>query len=77
MTRSTHQDFVVSWMTAPTIEDVMKDTGMKNAQAVRAKASYLRKLGVNLPKRFSRGRLSSLDIAQLNSLVNKYRVHKS
>lgn len=71
MARVDNRDFVVAWMTSETLDDVVKATGMTKP-GVQYKAKTLRDKGVKLPK-LKRQTLGDLEIAQLNSLVNKYK----
>lgn len=70
--RVSHEDFVVSWMTARDIDGIMKDTSMSKA-AIKARGVMLRGKGVKLPRLAQSPQLDALRIAQLNSLVNKYK----
>lgn len=72
MPRTSHEDFVVSWMTARNMESVMKETKMSKA-AITARATMLRSKGVKLPRLSVKPVLDDLRVAQLNSLVNKYK----
>lgn len=69
------EDFVVAWCTSQSLNEVAEATGMNKA-AVQARAHGYRKVGINLPK-FRRGvTFDRLRIAQLNSLINKYKAKK-
>lgn len=70
------EDFIVAWMTATNIHDVVRATGMR-ATAAYNRAAYLRKKGIDL-KRFTSGIVSHKTftasyIAELNVLANRYR----
>lgn len=62
--------FVRIWVTSESLSEVSERTGM-DKQSCSAKASSLRKIGVNVPE-FSKGRkaLSAEDIKALNDIIN-------
>lgn len=68
------EDFVVIWTTSDTLDDVCKATGL-TYDAVRQRAKRLRAAGVKLKYMANRRHTTydPLRIAQLNSLVNKYK----
>lgn len=68
-----NRDFVVSYSAAWTVDDVVKATGMSKAN-IYARANYLRKKGVKLPKLSLTRPVDNLEIAQLNSLVKKHDI---
>lgn len=72
-----NRDFVVAWTTSRTTDDVMAATGLSKP-AISARAKYLKSKGVKLKKleRPSMARLDTLEVAQLNSLINKYSEKK-
>lgn len=67
-----YEDFVVSWMIVRDIDGIMKDIFMLKA-AIKARGVMLRGKGVKLPRLSPPATLDALRIAQLNSLVNKYK----
>lgn len=65
-----NREFVVTYMNSESLHEVAKALGM-TPKAVTMKGTYLRKLGVKLPK-FSRGATDrQLEVAQLNSIIHK------
>ncbi|EON33783.1 hypothetical protein GTC6_05432 [Gordonia terrae C-6] len=72
--RIDNREFVVTWLNSESIEEVAKALG-RSKGAVAAKATELRKRGVQVPK-FTK-KLSEtaqkLEVAQLNSLINKHQ----
>lgn len=73
MKRVDNRDFVVAYMNSKSLDEVAKVTGMKDGRSVSAKATYLRKMGVKLPKLYRSKKITDeLEIAQLNSLIKKY-----
>lgn len=70
-----HEDFVTSYVTSKSLDEVVKTTGMTKA-AVQGRAGMLRKKGVNLPRLGHSTGLTEFSIAQLNSLVKKYSIYK-
>lgn len=67
-----YRDFVVEWSTSPTLDDFLKTSGL-NRQQARYHEKVLRKAGVNLPElKAAQGGLDRLEVAQLNSLINKH-----
>lgn len=73
MSKVSNQDFVVAYATAETLDQVVKTTGMNKA-AVQGRKVFLEKKGVKFPKLKSSNYLTSLDIAQLNSLIIKHDI---
>lgn len=70
-----NRDFVVAWATSYNKDDLVKATGMSKA-AISARAGWLRKKGVNLPKLSLSSRMGELEIAQLNSLIKKHNIDR-
>ena len=71
-----HEDFVVAYANARTLDDVVAATGM-NKPAVQGRASMLRKRGVKLPRLSLPTQLDEFRVAQLNSLVKKHDIRKA
>lgn len=71
----THEDFVVAYATAHTLEDVIKTTGMNKA-AIWGRVKALREKGVNFPKLNQQSVIDELRVAQLNSLIKKHDIRK-
>ena len=71
--RVDNREFVVAYSAAWTVEDVVKATGMSKP-SIYARANYLRKKGVKLPKLSLKRPVDNLEIAQLNSLVKKHDI---
>lgn len=69
-----NRDFVVTYMRADSREDLCKAMNL-TAQQVQSKINYLKKKGVNLPKLQTRS-FSTLEVAQLNSLIKKMQREK-
>lgn len=71
--RIDNREFVVTWMNCETVDDVARNLGMSKP-AVKQRSAYLRKLGVNLPKKNARKSVTEkqLEIAQLNSLIKRH-----
>ena len=72
--RIDNRDFVVTWLNSESIEDVAKAYA-RSKPAVAAKATELRKRGVKLPKFTSKlsETASKIEVAQLNSIINKHQ----
>lgn len=72
MAKINYRDFVVDWTTSENIEELMKTTKLSRF-AIRYREKILRNAGVNLKELLltSRG-LDRLEVAQLNSLINKH-----
>lgn len=73
--RIDNREFVVTWLNSESAEEVANAIGSTRA-SVQSRASQLRKLGVKVPS--FRGRKKSetavkLEVAQLNSLINKHQ----
>lgn len=67
-----YRDLVVEWATSPTLDDFLKTSGL-NRQQARYHEKILRRHGVNLPElKPATGGLDRLEVAQLNSLINKH-----
>lgn len=67
-----YRDFVVDWASSPTLDDLIRTTGLKRQQ-IRYHEKVLRKHGVNLPElKLATGGLDKLEVAQLNSLISKH-----
>ncbi|KAB2587262.1 hypothetical protein BS297_00860 [Rhodococcus erythropolis] len=71
-TRINNREFVITFINSESAEDVAKAMNLTKQQ-VSMKAVYLRKLGVRLPKFMYRGKDRRLEIAQLNSLIEKHK----
>lgn len=69
MRKIDNREFVITWTRSESLEDVMQTMSLTRQQ-IQSKASYLRKFGVKL-KKFDRGGLTKLQVAQLNSLIEK------
>lgn len=67
--RIDNREFVVTWMHSDSIEKIA-DTFTISKESAYAKANYLRKVGVKLPK-FRRSGITELEVSQLNSIINK------
>ena len=67
-----NRDFVVAWMTSESLDEIVKTTGMKKP-AIQQRAKYLRDKGVSLPKLKRTVTLDRLEVAQLNSMIQKYQ----
>ena len=63
------EQFVAIYLAAETMEEVIEKTQLNKA-SIQSRCSHLRKLGVNLPKKF-KGTFGGkkLDIASLNALI--------
>ena len=71
-TRINDREFVITFINSESAEEVAKALNLTNQQ-VSMKAAYLRKLGVRLPKFTYRGKDRRIEIAQLNSLIEKHK----
>lgn len=72
MSRVDNREFVVTYIRSESLESAAQTLGMTKA-AVSARAVYLRKQGVKLPKMKRNSRTAKeLEIAQLNSLIKKH-----
>jgi hypothetical protein len=71
-TRINNREFVITFINSESAEDVAKAMNLTKQQ-VSMKAVYLRKLGVRLPKFTYQGIDRRLEIAQLNSLIEKHK----
>jgi len=70
-----NEEFVLIWQNATSRKDVSDKTGL-SVFSVSARATKLRKAGVNI-KKFPRGRTGSsdvIDVTALNKLVSGTRV---
>lgn len=65
--RIDNREFVVAWLNSKSLEEVARNCGMASGNSAQAKAHGLRKMGVNQTKSDR-----DLEIAQLNSLINKH-----
>jgi hypothetical protein len=65
-----NREFVIAWMHSTSCTAVAKTLGITADQA-SARASYLRKMGVRLPKMTRQLKNNSLEVAQLNSIIKK------
>lgn len=63
------RDFTVAWQTSESVEEVSKRTGLPK-DVCSARASQLRKLGVNL-KKFPAGGRPAIDVEALNRLIEE------
>lgn len=66
---TTNEDFIRAWMASKSIPEVETKTGMTKVN-ISAKATYLRKRGVLLPK-FTRSG-TQLDAGALNKIVAEF-----
>ena len=72
MKKIDYRDFVVDWCTSATLDDLMNTTKLAKS-TIKYREKVLRKAGVNLPRlRASTNGLDRLEVAQLNSLINKH-----
>lgn len=71
-----NREFVVTFMNSESVHDVAKAMGM-TSQAASMKATYLRKLGVKLPKFRRTQKDYQLEVAQLNSIIEKEKKRRS
>lgn len=69
------RDFIVVWLRTETNEETATELRW-TVPKVTSYAVNLRKRGVNLPLHKNGGGLTRLDIAQLNSLINKTKGQK-
>lgn len=68
--RIDNREFVVTYMNSSSRNEVANALGM-SSEAVTVKAVALRKIGVKLPK-FARSQTDrQIEVAQLNSIINK------
>ena len=65
-----HRAFVIAWMNSQTRDEIAQTMKMTPTQ-VSTRASYLRRIGVKLP-RFHRGPETSDIASQLNALIQKH-----
>ncbi len=65
-----NRDFVVSWVTADNVDDVVKATGMTK-EAIRERVKSLRKRGVQL-RELPNVAKKEQEVKELNQLVTKY-----
>ena len=67
-----HRETLVTYLRAETTREAAKTLGI-SVETLAARIKVLRQAGVKVPKKRGRGgRITPLEVAQLNSLVNKH-----
>lgn len=65
-----YRDTLITYLKSETIEGAAKNLNVTVA-TLKGRIQVLRKAGVNVPKK-TKASLSTLDVAQLNSIVRKH-----
>ena len=66
-----YRETVITYLRAETTQEAAKNLGV-STQTLASRLNVLRKAGVKLPRKSQRQGLSQLQVAQLNSLINKH-----
>lgn len=72
-----YRETLVTYLNSASPQDAAKTLGI-SYQTLHARIGYLRKAGVKVPKlKTTGGKMGALEIAQLNSIINKHMKENS